>query len=268
MPDALVGAVDAPVDPRRARTAAFEAGDAVRVRTLLPPGAHPDSYEATPRDAENLAAADLVVRAGGAADDWLGDPGETPVVVATEGLELLGENGHGTGNPHVWLDPILVRDHLLPRLAEALAATVPGAADSVQRRATAFADSLTALDREIRDRLADAPSRRFVAAHAAWPYFARRYELEAVASVHESPGAHIATRELARLVDRARAAGVRAVIAEPQLGRAGVDALRSELEARIAVADPIGGVGLEGREDYLSLMRYNARAFEQALEGP
>lgn len=246
-------------------------GDAVSVRTLLPPGAHPDSYEATPRMAEALAGAELVVRVGGAVDDWLGDRHRGRQLVLTDGLTLRGAahshggRQHGTGNPHVWLDPVLVRDSILPRLVDALAEAAPESAGEFRRRGSAFADSLTALDAEIRGLLEDARSRRFVAAHPAWTYFADRYELEDLGSLHPSPGAELGARELARLVDRARDRGGVAVIAEPQLGRSGVDALARELGVRVEVADPVGGAGLEGRQDYLSLMRFNARAFARAL---
>lgn len=245
------------------------AGGSARVRTLLPPGAHPDTYQATPRDAEAVAAADLLVRVGGAADSWLGDAGDVPVVVFTDGMTLQAEaeddHGHGTGNPHVWLDPVRVRDVLLPRLTDALVETVPDSASAIRQRAAAFADSLTALDQEIRALLRDAPTRRFISAHPAWVYFAERYDLEPAGVLHASPGREIGSRGLARMVEEARARGVRAVIAEPQLGRAGVEALAGELGARIEVADPVGGDAMEDRRDYLSLMRYNARAFARAL---
>jgi zinc transport system substrate-binding protein len=247
-------------------------GEDVIVRTLLPPGTHPDAYDPTPRMAEVLAGADLVVRVGGAVDDWLESRGRATQVVLTEGLTLRGAQDHGrgpgrrvTGNPHVWLDPILVRDTLLPVIIDALARAVPGAEAEFRRRAREFADSLTALDAEIRGLLDDAPVRAFVSAHPAWIYFAHRYDLEEIGALHPSPGRELGARELARLVDQARARGGAAVIAEPQLGRAGVDALARELGVRVEVADPVGGEGLEGRDDYLSLMRYNARAFARAL---
>lgn len=247
-------------------------GEAVSVRTLLPPGAHPDSYEATPRVAEALEGADLVVRVGGAVDDWLGGRGGAPELVLTEGMTLRGsDHDHGdgrrqgSGNPHVWLDPILVRDELLPRLTAQLMELAPAAASDIRARADAFADSLTALDAEIRGMLQDARTRVFVSAHPAWVYFADRYELVEIGALHPSPGSEVGARELARLVDTARQRGGAAVIAEPQLGRAGVDALARELNVRVEIADPVGGEGLEGRDDYLSLMRYNARAFAHAL---
>lgn len=249
-------------------------GDAVSVRTLLPPGAHPDSYEATPRMAEALSGAALVVRVGGAADDWLGDRGRAEHLVLTDGMSLR-EDGHAhqgrgdaRGNPHVWLDPILVRDAFVPVLTERLGRLAPDAAPAIERRAAAFADSLTALDMEIRALLRDAPVRAFVSAHPAWVYFADRYDLEDIGVLHPSPGRELGARELARLVDAARQRGGAAVIAEPQLGRAGVDALARELGVPVEVADPVGGTGLAGRDDYLSLMRYNARVFARALGVP
>lgn len=238
------------------------AGEGVDVVVLLPPGAHADTYEPTPRAARVVEDAALIVKVGAGLDGWVGTGGaDAPVVVLTDGLPLRA------GNPHVWLDPILVRDRLLPRLAEALAAREPGGAAGVRGRAEALADSLTALDGEIRRLLSDLPTRRFVAAHPAWTYFADRYGLEQVGVVHPSPGEEIGTRELARLVGAARSHGVRAVIAEPQLGRAGVVALADELDVAVEVADPIGGPGLEGRDGYLELMRWNARAFARALGG-
>ena len=241
------------------------AGGAVETRTLLPPGAHADAFEATPQLAESLRRAQLVVRVGGAADAWLGAVEAVPEVVLTDGLRLPGERGPGTGNPHVWLDPILVRDSLLPRITDALVRVAPDSASGIRRRSAAFRDSLTALDGEIRVILAGASNRRFVAAHPAWVFFAARYDLEQVGVLHPSPGVEPGARALARLVDEARDRGVAAVIAEPQLGTSGVDALAEELDARVEVADPVGGEGVPGRGDYLSLMRYTARAFARAL---
>ncbi len=242
-------------------------GEAVQTRTLLPPGAHADAFEATPLLAEALERARLVVRVGGAADAWLADAGDVHELVLTDGIRLRGRRGAATGNPHVWLDPILVRDSMLPRIAAALASVAPDSAAGIRDRVAAFRDSLTTLDAEIRATLSEVPGRRFVAAHPAWTYFARRYGLDEVGVLHPSPGAELGARDLARLVEAAREGGVSAVIAEPQLGRAGVDALAAELDVAVEVADPVGGEGVPGRGDYLSLMRFNARAFARALGG-
>ena len=240
--------------------AAYLMGPAGDVVTLLPPGASPDTYEPTPRVAEALAGAAVVFRIGGPVDEWVGTPDrDGRTVLLSDGVPLRD------GNPHIWLDPVLVRDNLLPRMADALAAAFPDDADAIRGRAAEYADSLDALHAAIGRALAAAPARRFVSAHAAWLYFADRYGLEQVGVVHRSPGRDVAARELAGIVEAARSSGAAAVIAEPQLGRAGVQALADELRVPVELADPLGGAGVDGRSSYLDLMRFNAAAFARAL---
>jgi ABC-type Zn uptake system ZnuABC Zn-binding protein ZnuA len=244
----------------------------VNVEVLLPPRASPSTFEPTARQMARLSGADGYIFIGGGLDHWaerLVQPGDF-VVRLTDGLEL--EQGHahegdpGTGNPHVWLDPILVRDALLPRIEDVLARAAPERAAEIGERARALSDSLTSLDLEIREALSGLSSRAFVSTHSAWVYFAQRYGLLEVGAVYESPGREPSSRHLARLVEDARAAGVRAVFVEPQLGEAGARAVAAELGAEVYLLDPQGGQ--EGREGYLSLMRYDTRQFAAGLGAP
>jgi zinc transport system substrate-binding protein len=245
------------------------AGPAVRITELLPAGVNPATYDPTPLAAREVASAQLVVRVGGAVDDWVAgmvEDSDVPVVVLTEGMHLIGATDQpGTGNPHVWLDPILVRDTLLPRMLEALEGVAPDSAEALRRRAGAVADSLTALDAQIRATLAGIKTPDFVASHAAWDYFAARYGLVQVGVLHPSPGQELGARGLAALVTDARRLHVAGVIAEPQLGEAGVKALAAELELPVAIADPLGASDLPGRDSYFDLLRYDAHAFARAL---
>jgi len=255
--------------------AARVGGDAVRVQVLLPPRASPSTFEPTARQVASLSGAAAYLFVGGGMDRWaevLVPAGpEAPVVRVTEGLALRDEEEHRgegeTGNPHVWLDPVRVRDELLPRIASALVAAAPGEAGAIAERRAALADSLTALDAEIRKTLEDVPSRAFVSTHGAWTYFAERYDLVPLGSVYGSPGREPSSRGLARLVEAARRAGVRAVFVEPQLGEAGTRAVAGELGLDVHLLDPMGGAGQAGRDDYLSLMRFNARQMAKALGG-
>jgi zinc transport system substrate-binding protein len=133
-------------------------------------------------------------------------------------------------------------------------------------RAAAWADTLSALDSEIRAGLAGAASRGFIATHDAWSYFAARYKLEPIGSLYERPGHEPSARGLAELVDAARATGLAAVLAEPQLAETAAMALAGEIGADVIVVDPLGGLGIEGRESYPEIMRFNARSFARALE--
>jgi zinc transport system substrate-binding protein len=241
------------------------AGSAADVVVILPAGASPATFEPAPELVRRLAGARLVIAVGAGADGWGADLARAwgaRLVVLTQDMALK----HGN-NPHVWLDPILVRDAILPHLADALIRVVPAAEESIRGRAAEYRDSLTTLDREIRATLSTVESRSFVATHAAWPYFAERYELRAVGVLYPAPGRELSPRELARLVGEARRAGVHAVFTEPQLGETGARALADELKARLGVLDPLGGPAVENRDSYETLLRFNARQFAVTLGG-
>jgi ABC-type Zn uptake system ZnuABC Zn-binding protein ZnuA len=251
-------------------------GSAFRVETLLPPRASPATWEVTPAQVRALAHAAGYVTVGGGLDGWLeGLAADTPGLRwlrLTDGMTLRQEaDGHGegeSGNPHVWLDPILVRDQLLPRISGFLQTLAPGDSAGIRDRAAAWADTLTRLDGEIRAVLAPASQRAFVSTHDAWVYFAARYGLKPLGSIYESPGHEPSARGLAQLVDLARAAGVHAILAEPQLAGTAGRALAGELHAEVIVVDPLGGAGIPGRDSYTALLRSDARAFARALGAP
>jgi zinc transport system substrate-binding protein len=241
------------------------AGSAVEVVVLLPAGASPATFEPSPDLVRRLAGARAVVSVGAGADGWGADLARVwgaSLTVLTEGMTL--EYG---GNPHIWLDPILVRDDMLPKLTEVLVSVVPQAADSIRHRAMRYSVTLTALDRDIRKMLSSLTAGAFVATHPAWPYFAHRYGLRQVGVVYPSPGRELSPRELAKVVKDARRAGVRAVFTEPQLGQVGARALAEELDATVGMLDPLGGRGVEGRDSYPALLMYNAREFSRAMSG-
>jgi zinc transport system substrate-binding protein len=254
-------------------------GDAVRVEVLLPPGALPVTWEATPRQLRDVHRAGLFVMVGGGLDEWAVEVAratEVPPALLrlTEGLQLLEEAGatdhehaHGSGNPHLWLDPILVRDELIPRIEAALIALVPHQEEGVRERARAFSDSLTALDAEIRLALADLENRAFVTTHAAWSYFARRYGLEEAGVVHPRPGHEPGGREIAEILQIATEHEIKCVFTEPQVGEGVARAITTELGLGSCLLDPLGGPALAERNGYLALMRFNTRMFREGLSG-
>jgi zinc transport system substrate-binding protein len=195
------------------------------------------------------------------------------MVRLSDGVPLLAEEGdepghdHGSGNPHIWLDPILVRDRILPKMEEALKGAFPDGAELISDRASLLATSLTALDNEIRETLRPLEHRAFIATHSAWTYFAARYGLEEAGVIHAHPGQEPSARELATLLEVARAHGVSCLFTEPQLGEVAARALATELSLPTCMLDPLGGPGQEGREGYFQLLRFNTRQLVQGLGG-
>lgn len=250
-------------------------GDAVDVVTLLPAGASPHTFEPTPAQMRDLAAAALVVRVGAKLDDWalklLAAASVPPAIVTiTDGVELLHDveadahEGHGA-DPHVWLDPVLVRDQVVPRLLEALKLLLPGSEEALNHASERLRSELTRLDADVAKTLAHLDNPKFVSFHSAWRYFARRYGLEQVAVVEEFPGKEPSARAMAVLIESARRSHARALIVEPQFSARLGEQIAKELTGKVAMADPLGSPDIAGRASYLDLMRFNAKAFAEAL---
>ncbi|GMR13263.1 MAG: metal ABC transporter substrate-binding protein [Gemmatimonadota bacterium] len=246
-------------------------GDDIQVDVLLAPGASPATFELTPGQLRSLRAADVYLSIGAGLDSWVSASihEDARVVVLTEDLELIaaGDDEHD-GNPHVWLDPVLVRDRLLPLIALALQAAAPEASERIGRRWASLTDSLSDLEAEISRALDPIESRAFLASHPAWTYYANRFDLEELGTVHESPGIEPSPRALASLIDKAHAAGVTVVFSEPQLGEAAAYALADELGGSVFLLDPLGGRNIPGRDSYFALMRYNTAQLVAGLGNP
>lgn len=262
-------------------------GDAVEVHTLLPPGASPHGFESTPSQIRAVAGARLLVTVGAGLDPWAervygAVGGGARVALAAYGPLMpaapirvtrpdLSGHGHdedahtGPGDPHVWLDPLWVRDHGLPALEQALAEAAPEHAVEFQAGAEAFADRLTALDRELSDELAPVRGTAFVAFHGAWTYFAARYGLNQVAVVEPIPGREPSARWMAEVIRAAQDSGARVVLIEPQFSPHPARTIAAQLGGRVVTVDELGDPGTPHGASYEALMRFNARAFRAGL---
>src|SRR5579862_2233781 len=154
--------------------------DAVEVVTLLPPGASPHTFEPTPAQMRQVAEAQVFVRVGAGLDTWTEkllaarSPGLT-VLTLSDGVPLLplaathaeGSGSDHGGDPHIWLDPLLVRDHLVPAIQGALAATAPQQRQVFDSGAVGLRDALTRLDADIRATLGPLSHRTYVGFHSA-----------------------------------------------------------------------------------------------------
>jgi zinc transport system substrate-binding protein len=255
-------------------------GEYVDVTVLIPPGASPHSFEPTPEQFKKFSRTDLFVMVGAGLEFWAeklvhaaAGPGLRIVKVA-EGVDLIGmvkgehdptqphEPGpEPVGNPHVWLDPMVVRT-LVNRLESILSELDPEHSEMYHSNADRYRAALDSLDAEIRRTVEGFEVKEFVAFHPAWVYFARRYGLTQVGVIEASPGRDPTPKQLKELVDAVRSFGIRAVFAEPQLNPTAAEALAREAGVRVLLLDPLGG---PSRSTYLDLMRYNLSVMSEAM---
>lgn len=221
------------------------------VVNLTPPGVEPHDIELTPGDVETIRAAELVVYVGGGFQ-----PAVEDAVAGRDGrsLDVLD----GESDPHIWLDPVRFAQ-VVERIARAV-----GRAGSAQR----VVREVKGLDTEYRRGLANCQRRVLVTTHAAFGRLAARYGLIQLALAGRTPEAEPTPRDLEQLIAEVRASGATTVFTEPLVSSRVAETVAREAGARVTTLDPIEGLSqerLDAGEDYLSVMRSNLHALQQAL---
>jgi manganese/zinc/iron transport system substrate-binding protein len=257
-------------------------GDRVTVDSLMGPGIDPHSYRATPRDADRLARASLVVASGlhleGKLSELLGRLARrVPVTSVADSLprDKLLPVADNLYDPHVWFDARLWSG-CVPAVADALAKLDPPGRDAYQTRAADYVRRLEALDVKLRERLATIPERRrvLVTAHDAFQYFGRAYGVEVVGVQGTSTEAEAGLADINRLVELIVSRGIPAVFVETSVSDRNVAALREGAAARghaVAVggrlySDSLGGPG-SGAETLEDVLLANVETIVKGLAG-
>lgn len=244
-------------------------GDRVIVDCLMAPGIDPHSYKATPRDADRLAAADLVATSGLHLEGRLADllarlARRRPVVAVGDQLprERLLVEGAGGADPHVWFDASLWA-LAAPVVADALTRLDPDGAADYREAAGRVAGRLESLHDDLAARIATIPADRrvLVTAHDAFRYFGRAYGLEVVGVQGPSTESEAGLGHINRLVDLLVTRRIPAVFVETSVSDRNVAALVEGAAARGHA------VALGGRlySDSLGVAGSGAETLEAAL---
>ena len=258
------------------------AGDRFTVRTLIPPGADPHSFEPTPKDVAAVVGADLVIINGGGLEGPLLDTlknagGSATIVDASAGLKTRtpqpGEPPLAAGqtDPHFWLDPVLVETYVA-NIHDAFVKADPAGAAAYEANAAAYTAQLRQLHTWIKAQVAQIPprDRKLVMNHASHGYFADRYGLQVIGTVIPSVGTSESptAQQLGDLSAAIRKNGAKAIFVEvdenPQLARqiaaeTGVKVVTDLLDHSLT---PAGGRA----PTYIDMMKYDTRRIGEALK--
>jgi zinc transport system substrate-binding protein len=236
-------------------------GSSVRVFDLTPAGVEPHDLEITTRQVDRMEDADLVLYVGGgfqpAVEDvakrWVDDP-----------VDVRPASVRGSDDPHFWLDPIAYRESV-DVIARALASR---GVDGVAARRRAFADELTALDRDMRATLSTCDRTTIVASHAAFDHLARRYGLREEPITGLSPESEPDAGRMAALASLVKRTGTTTIFTEELVSPRVANALAREAGVRTAVLNPLEGLSASERragDDYVSVMHRNLATLASAL---
>jgi ABC-type Zn uptake system ZnuABC Zn-binding protein ZnuA len=242
------------------------AGSVAEVVLVLPPGASPHTFEPTPSSVRALGETRVLFIVGHGLDDWAArlarGAGVTRLMPVDAGIALRRTHEtRGRVDPHYWLSAPNAK--MIARTVGAeLARLAPERRAEIEHSLAEYLARLDAADAEVRRLLAALPTQRIATFHDAFGYFADAYGLEVTATFEPYPGQEPSPQFVVEFQKKIRAADVRVVFTEPQLS---VDALRPiarDLGVTLAVLDPLGG--LPGREGYIELLLFDARAVAAA----
>lgn len=258
------------------------AGDRVEVESLMGAGIDPHSYRPTPRDADRLARADLIVASGLHLEGKLAELLERisrrkPVVFAAEAVDASArlEAAAGIPDPHVWFDLSLWAAGIDPTVA-ALAELVPEDADAFVAAGKRYRAALLAAHDETLARVAEIPEeqRVLITAHDAFRYFGRAYGIEVIGVQGVSTESEAGLADINRLVDLLVERKIPAVFVETSVPDRSVRAICEGAAARghtvttggRLYSDALGEPG-SGAETLLTATAANVQVICGALAG-
>lgn len=263
------------------------AGDTIEIKTLLPSGTDPHTFEPSPQDLSKISDAQLIFLNGAGLEELM-EPlianagGSEKTIHLSDGIVLLEGSGedihattessetHTTGDPHVWTDPnnLLV---WVDAVEAALSDLNPAKAAVYQTNAAQYRAELKTLDEWIQAEVTQIPAqnRKLVTDHLEFTYFAKRYGFTLTGAVipNYSTSAETSAQELAALEDVIRAEGVRAIFVGNTTNPDLAQQVAADTGAQLVSLVTGSLTEADGpASTYLDYMRYNVNAITRALK--
>lgn len=256
------------------------------VSVLVGPGQSPHSFEPTPQQVAGLAKADVLFRIGVTFEEGLiprlqrtfpnlnivdtreGVPlRKLEDHVCTEGHEHEHEHhehgehddhGHAPGgdDPHIWLSPKLVKIQART-ITRTLAGLDPAHAAQFEQNLAAFEQQLDELDQRLATALAPLRGREVFVYHPAFGYLLDDYGLRQAPV--ELGGKEPTPRDLAALIEKARAAGAKVIFVQPQFSAKTAETLARQIGGVVVPLDPLA-------RNYIEALEEKARLIKEALD--
>jgi len=265
--------------------AANIAGSLAEVDSIVPAGSDPHDFAFSHKDLKRLNDADLIILVGLELEGWLTKPLKAGGPALASKIIYLGEplgpslirgstplihsssesHSHDSGlNPHFWLDPVLMQQ-AVTNLTQVLIRKQPANREVFLRNSSAYLEKLALLDADLRKMLLPVKKIPFITLHDAFPYFARRYDLQLAGVVEELPDVKPSPKYLGDLYKVVRKFQVRAIFREPHMSSRLVEQIAADLKLKVGSLDPLES-GDFAVDAYENGMRKNAETLFRVLK--
>lgn len=246
---------------------------------LLPAGAEPHDYDMSPRDAANLAGADLMIWTGAALTPWLADPiaalapdARQLVLLDTDGWASLPMrddadddhvHNHGKIDPHAWLDPQVAAvwvDHI----AESLAEIDPKNSATYRANAVIAKTKIETIATDI-DAILDGVSGAYILPHDGYQYFENRFDIPAIRTIAATDAHEPGPSRISELRDIMQSNDIKCVLTDRETDPAWADLLSEGTDAKTAEIDATAAAFPIGPDAYGQMMRALAHTLADCL---
>jgi zinc transport system substrate-binding protein len=280
-------------------------GKHVEVSSIIPPGADAHTYEPSTKKMVEITDGDAFVYNKMESDEFSSSVADTlkeenvPIVDAAKGVELVhmedheeegthdeGEEAHddhdgkethgnaeeqhehGSQDPHIWLDPVLAQK-MADNIYEGLVSIKPDAKDDFKKNHEALIKDLKELDASFKSKVENAPKNSFIVSHAAYGYWAERYDLEQIAISGLSPSHEPSQHQIENIIKNAKKEKISYILFEENVNNKVAEMINKEVGAKTKTLHNLETLtkdDLKNDRDYLSIMKENIDTLSKALQ--
>jgi len=254
-------------------------GDRVRVVGLMKPGQDPHVYDVLPRDAQAIAAADLIVANGLNLEATLHDVIENnargQIIYAAEqdGIQTLGSEDYaGAPDPHCWMDISMFKLYA-EQVCAGLVEIDPDHAAGYEKRTAVFLAELDELQTWVSERFEEVPKeqRVILTSHDAFNYFGTANDIEVHGVIGISTEQAPRPQDITALQELVQSRNVKALFIESSVTptlNAMVQKVAEQTGSTVGgtlYSDSLGRPG-SGADTYIGMMKHNVNTVVDALK--
>lgn len=259
--------------------------DKVEIKSIVPSGVEPHHYEISSKERGALEESDLIFINGLEMEPW----GENLESELNEKVIALGEkvnplkleahdehenhdshdeHNHGDYDPHVWLDPIRMKE-MTAIVAAELSKIDEENSNYYQENAKEYISKLEDLDREYKEELASFKNKKAIVSHDAFGYLGDRYKIDFLGVSGISPEEEPSLKKMGEIVELIKKDNLKVVFFEELTSSKVAKSISEETGARTDVLYTIEGISEKDKKDgmgYIELMKRNLESLKKAFE--
>lgn len=240
--------------------------DKVDVSVIVPNGMEPHDFEPTAKQIIDLQKADAIFVNGMGFESWINKLNNVTIVDLSRDLPL--EKNTQISNPHIWLDPLLVKLQA-KNILNSLNNLDPQNKLYYNNNYAQFTNHLDKLNVDIISNLTNCKLHDFLSFHDAFGYFANRYGLVQHSIQGMSPETEAPPQKIRESIDLSKQLGMDVVFTEDNMDPRLPDTVAQEINGQVLTLSPIETISDEEKQmnkDYFSKMYDNLNNLKIALK--